>query len=221
MRKPLRTINESSTFKEQTETFEEQQATNFQRKEVPTLHDAEKKVYSRRSLFKGIQGISRIDSSPKKKHLMKMVESKEDQIRKSKRLCRKRQNNIKSLQDLTDTNGVRNMFKGMSQTTADFVISQLKCAKRNPKGRRWTNEDKIMALAIYKRGPKCYNFLRKLVALPSRKTILAVLQKVPFSVEINFHLFKHLNQTLTKSGDRLCVLLFDEMDIKEHVLYQG
>jgi hypothetical protein len=62
-------------------------------------------------------------------------------------------------------------------------------------------------------------FLRKIVALPSRRTLLVVLKKVPFSVGVNKHFFKHISQSLTREQDKTCVLLFDEIDIKEQFHY--
>ncbi|KAJ8913287.1 hypothetical protein NQ315_010953 [Exocentrus adspersus] len=107
----------------------------------------------------------------------------------------------------------------MSLTTTNFLISQLRCAKREPRGRRWTVDEKVVALALYKRSPKCYNLLRKIVAMPSRRTLLSLLEKIPFSAGINKHLFKHINDNLKSDEDRCCVLLFDEMDIMENFTY--
>ena len=147
-------------------------------------------------LFKGIEGLSRAESTPRKRYLMDVVTKKEDHIRKLKRQCKQRGQDIKALQDLSESNVARTLFKGLSQETANFLIAQLRCGKRAPKGRRWSDAEKVVALAIYKRGPKCYNFLRKIVALPSRRTILALLEKVPLEVGINEHLFRYLNQSL-------------------------
>ena len=57
------------------------------------------------------------------------------------------------------------------------------------------------------------------MALPSRRTILAVLEKVPLEVRINEHLFRHVNQSLIRETDRLCIFLFDEMDIQANLYY--
>lgn len=80
-----------------------------------------------------------------------------------------------------------------------------------------------MALAIYKRGPKCYNFLRKLLAFPSTRTLNALLRNVPFAVGINEHIFHQLGETLKKypEKERVCTLAFDEMALRKHVQYNA
>ncbi|KAJ8913991.1 hypothetical protein NQ315_008983, partial [Exocentrus adspersus] len=130
-----------------------------------------------RSIFRGIKGLSAADTTPRKQHLMNLVKSKEAHIRKLKKLCRKKTGDIKSLTNIGDSTVVRNVFRGMSSVTTDFLISQLRCAKKSPRGRRWTTQDKVLALALFKKSPKCYRLLRKIVALPSKNTLLAMLQK--------------------------------------------
>ncbi|KAJ8910577.1 hypothetical protein NQ315_011247, partial [Exocentrus adspersus] len=128
-----------------------------------------------RSIFRGIKGLSAADTTPRKQHLMNLVKSKEAHIRKLKKLCRKKTSDIKSLTNIGDSTVVRNVFRGMSSVTTDFLISQLRCAKKSPRGRRWTTQDKVLALALFKKSPKCYRLLRKMVALPSKNTQLAML----------------------------------------------
>jgi hypothetical protein len=53
--------------------------------------------------------------------------------------------------------------------------------------------------------------------MPSRKTVLALLQNVPFHVGINEHLFKHMLDNLPQEEEIMCVLLFDEMDISQNL----
>ncbi|KAJ8911797.1 hypothetical protein NQ315_003332, partial [Exocentrus adspersus] len=88
-----------------------------------------------RSIFRGIKGLSTADTTPRKQHLMNLVKSKEAHIRKLKKLCRKKTG---------DSTVVRNVFRGMSSVTTDFLISQLRCAKKSPRGRRWTTQDSII-----------------------------------------------------------------------------
>lgn len=83
----------------------------------------------RRSVFRGIKGLSRVDATPRKQHLMRRVEAKEAHIRNLKKLCKKKANDIKALANIEDSPVVRNLFRGMTSTTADFLISQLRCAR--------------------------------------------------------------------------------------------
>ncbi|XP_044756674.1 uncharacterized protein LOC123315151 isoform X1 [Coccinella septempunctata] len=109
----------------------------------------------------------------------------------------------------------------MPSVTANFMLSQIRNFKaKSANARRWTLDDKIIALSLFKRSPRCYNLLRKFAALPSKNTILKLLKMVPFKVGINESIFNQLNENLPKDiHQRCCALLFDEMDIKEGVQY--
>ncbi|KAL1488865.1 hypothetical protein ABEB36_014660 [Hypothenemus hampei] len=135
-------------------------------------------------IFRGIE----MNKSPRKKQLIAKILSKEAHIRKLKRLASVRKHDIRALSNLSESNLYRNIFSDMPQRSADFLISQLRCAKKHPKGRRWGLQDKIFALALFKRSPRGYNFLKKLVALPSKTTILSLLGKIPFETGINNHI---------------------------------
>jgi hypothetical protein len=80
---------------------------------------------------------------------------------------------------------------------------------------------RIVWHTLYKRSLKCNNLLQKIVAMPSRKTVLALLQNVPFHIGINEHLFKHMLDNLPQEEDIMCVLLFDEMDISQNLQYDA
>jgi len=75
---------------------------------------------------------------------------------------------------------------------------------------------------LYKTSPKGYRFLSTLFALPSRKTLSGLLNKVPFHPGINLH---HIIENLKcqvknlKEIDKTCVLLFDEMALDPGLTY--
>ncbi|CAH0550751.1 unnamed protein product [Brassicogethes aeneus] len=182
----------------------------------PQTHSNPGRTRSR--TFRNIENLSVKDSSPRKKKLIKIIHNREDHLRKIKKLCKNRANDIKALTNLSDSKVVQNLFQGMSSVTSNFLISQIRNFKvKGSKGRRWTLDDKILALCIFKRSPRCYNLLRKFVALPNKTTILSLLKRVPFQVGINEHIFKNINDSLAQGIDRSCALLYDEMDIQENV----
>ncbi|KAK9752395.1 Transposase protein [Popillia japonica] len=71
---------------------------------------------------------------------------------------------------------------------------QIKCLPKKPKGRRFTIEDKITALALYKQSGAGYKFLRQIFALPSRITIMRLLNSVPIEAGINQCVFDGLKE---------------------------
>lgn len=123
-------------------------------REVPTITP-----FSKRSVIRRIPDISRLSA-------IKLIESKEVHIRHLKNISKSRGHDLKELVKLTDSNIVKELFQDLPSTVAIFLISQVRCSKKVPKGRRWTIEEKVLALALLKRGPKCYSLLRKIVPLP-------------------------------------------------------
>lgn len=93
-----------------------------------------------------------------------------------------------------------------------LLKAELRNMKRKPCGRSWTLEDKLFALAIYKRSARAYRFLRSYIMLPSESTLKSLLQNVPLEPGICPALLNALKGKISKmkAKDKNCVLLFDE-----------
>ena len=59
-------------------------------------------------------------------------------------------------------------FKGR---TLKFLTTQIKLANRSSFGRRWSANDKSVALSIYHASPKAFRILSKLFILPCEETL--------------------------------------------------
>ncbi|XP_023311506.1 uncharacterized protein LOC111692038 [Anoplophora glabripennis] len=111
-------------------------------------HDAIRKTLIKPSLFKGVQRTN----STEEKRLTSIIKKKDRYLRKLKKKCRERGCRIKDLStNIQKFIEVNHIFKGMSPPAAQFMISQIRCSGRPPHGRTWTLDDKVFALAIYKR----------------------------------------------------------------------
>ncbi|XP_045535436.1 uncharacterized protein LOC106716651 [Papilio machaon] len=93
-----------------------------------------------------------------------------------------------------------------------FSKLQLK-AKYKPRGRRYTMEEKILALTMYKQSAKAYNLLNKMFVLPSKRSLQKLLSHIPLEPGINEHIFAHLKKAVRRLPleKRLCTLIFDEV----------
>ncbi|KAJ8897452.1 hypothetical protein PR048_002798 [Dryococelus australis] len=96
-------------------------------------------------------------------------------------------------------------------------------AEETCKSEIFTLDDRILALSIYKQSGKAYRLLAKVFSLPSRQTIMKLLQKIPFSPGLNQQLFDNLKHSVSKlpKSDRYCCLLFDEMAIQPSLHYSS
>lgn len=57
------------------------------------------------------------------------------------------------------------------QFEIEFWCSQMKEARKNPKGHMWTTKEKVLALNLFHACPICYRLLRKTCEVPSIRTL--------------------------------------------------
>lgn len=166
-------------------------------------------------------GVSRVKYlTPRKQKLFRQVQSR---VKAVKRVCENlRKKNMTFCDTIQAAEDLQvNELKNLSPTAHHLLVAQLRCKNRKPKGRRWTVDEKLLALSIFKRSPSCYSLLRRMLVLPSRKTLLIILNKVPFRCGVDKKVTSFLKESVSKmnDADRHCVLMFDEMSLKEHVQY--
>jgi hypothetical protein len=118
---------------------------------------------------------------------------------------------------------VEHLEQNLPTSFTQFLRTQLRIAGKKPKGRRWTNEEKIMALPLYKKSPKAYTLLRSFVPLPSKRTLNSLLQQIPFSTGVHADLVTHLSIHASEMAeeDKFCILLFDEMSVKPNLFFDS
>ena len=112
--------------------------------------------------------------------------------------------------------------KSLPTQTASFIKSQLKMhSKASKHGYRWTLQDKLFALSVFYHSRKAYSLLRKLFILPSKATLVKMLQQTNIYPGYNSQVFDALQRKVAtlKPIDKQCVLVFDEMAIKTQLLY--
>lgn len=143
-----------------------------------------------------------------------------------KRICqlRNRIHKLKNkviLKELINNDSVQELMKNLTPTFALLLQAQIKNFSRKSKGRRWTSEEKIIALRLYKRSPTCYRLMRRLFCLPAQSTLKTLLGQFDMNAGVNKNIFNILTKFVKrqKSSDNEYVLLFDEMSIKKNLNY--
>lgn len=112
------------------------------------------------------------------------------------------------------------VVSSMDHIRARFFQSQIENTTKKPKGRRYTLEDKVMALAIFKQSGAGYRFLSKLFALPSRKTVTKLLNRIPIPPGLHHEVFTVIKAEIKNFKDPLdkhCLLIFDELSIQPNL----
>jgi len=122
---------------------------------------------------------------------------------------------------LADENVQDLLNKNISGSFALLLQSQLKNTGRKLTGHRFSIEDKVMALTIYKKSTACYKLLRRLFCLPSEGTLKALLNRIPMKCGINSQIFKTVKEIAANRAaeENICILAFDEMSIRKNLSY--
>lgn len=127
------------------------------------------------------------------------------------------------LNAIADDNNVKKLSAKVTPAFALLLQGQIRNFNRKIRGRRWSKEEKITALRMFKRSPTCYRLLRRLFTLPSPGTLKTLLNKVPFDVGCNEAVIKVLQKFVKtqKSADNEFILMFDEISLKKHLQYHS
>ncbi|XP_063385647.1 uncharacterized protein LOC134671933 isoform X3 [Cydia fagiglandana] len=115
----------------------------------------------------------------------------------------------------------KQLVAGMNSVARKFLWMQIKLCTASKKGRRFSLEEKVIALSIMKQSPKCYRFLQRIFILPCKTTLNKLLLNVNIEAGINTQVFNVIKQEVCKWNEakRMCSIIFDEMKLEAGVHY--
>lgn len=144
-----------------------------------------------------------------------------EQIAKLKKSKDSYAQRLKKALKLTENSTFLKTLKSFSTMATIFTLLQFREIKKPKTARRFTEEEKIMALSLYKQGPRAYRWLSKVFVLPSYMTLTRLITRAALKPGINENLFKLLKKVAgkMKNDDKLCILLFDEIALSPHFDY--
>ncbi|KAL4704331.1 hypothetical protein ACJJTC_019376 [Scirpophaga incertulas] len=97
------------------------------------------------------------------------------------------------LEAISESKYFEKLTNHLSPAFSLLLQSQLKNCSRKLNGRRWTLEQKIIALAMLKKSNSCYRLLRRLICLPNPNTLKSLLNKVQLPCGINHKVMAKLD----------------------------
>lgn len=78
---------------------------------------------------------------------------------------------LKLSKKLTRSQAYIMVTENLSPGAKTFFDMQVRQSKKHPKGHRFTLDEKILALSLYKPSPKAYRLLSQICVLPKKKHI--------------------------------------------------
>ncbi|KAF2899238.1 hypothetical protein ILUMI_06937 [Ignelater luminosus] len=136
-------------------------------------------------------------------------------LSKLSKMLEKEREKVKMLQGLYNYRKFEFINESLNFVTKEFINSQLRNAFCKSRAHRWTEQDKALALSLYKRSPRLYKYLQVHFHLPSSRTLKGILAKIQFDTGINSEILDRLKKQFNKMkpADRNCNLLFDEISL--------
>ncbi|XP_064473292.1 uncharacterized protein LOC135387973 isoform X2 [Ornithodoros turicata] len=124
---------------------------------------------------------------------------------------------------LTKGQIVHGASRYLSKRALDLFRAQLCLQPLQKFGRRWPPHFRSFALNLHFKGPQAYRYLSEVLALPSESSLRNWLKEVTLEPGVMPSVLEGLKTKLQglPPKDRTCVLLFDEMSIKEHLQYDS
>ncbi|CAG9133341.1 unnamed protein product [Plutella xylostella] len=113
------------------------------------------------------------------------------------------------------------LAQNMNPFAKRIMKMQITLCKKKKKGRRFTNEEKLIALSIMKQSPKCYRFLHKIFVLPSRSTLNKMVAKLKVETGISPQVFALIKKEVATWDEKkkMCSVVFDEMSLEAALTY--
>ena len=113
------------------------------------------------------------------------------------------------------------MQTGLRTEALNFCIQQLTKKNSKPQGNRYTMQEKLMCLALYKASGSAYRFLSKWFRLPCARSISRMVRKIPAHEGLNHFVLDNLKKSVQKmeTKDKTCCLIFDEVSILPSIEY--
>ncbi|KAF6210867.1 hypothetical protein GE061_013978 [Apolygus lucorum] len=193
--------------------------------DVPLPQGCKGKPASHGNSILSLIGETRYSSlTPRKQKLVQEVRKQRKSLGVIKKSLKSKSLRLQSLEknNLDDIALVERFASSMSAPVANLVYAQVRNFKRKPRARRWTVAEKLIALSLYKRAPRSYRFLATMFTLPTPRTLVTLLNKVPLKPGVNSHVFDSIKNAIDKCDDSryaYCALLWDEMSIRENLEY--
>ncbi|XP_063894223.1 uncharacterized protein LOC110377900 isoform X2 [Helicoverpa armigera] len=122
---------------------------------------------------------------------------------------------LQSAQNLIRDTKLISEFEKLGDRAKTFLLMQLRLATKKKMARRFSENEKLFALTLWKQSPKSYKLLENMFALPNRRTLVRLASRKPKECDVNNKTFDHLKE-VTQEWDikkRLCTLVFDEVPI--------
>lgn len=122
---------------------------------------------------------------------------------------------------MNDKSVINYLETALNEMQFQFVKMQVTNRGRPKHGRRYSDKQKSMCLAIYRQGPKVYRFLERGFVLPTKKTLGRHSANMLFKSGVDVKVLEATKNVVKDwpHNDKYCSISWDEVSLKEHLSY--
>ncbi|XP_066581949.1 uncharacterized protein [Prorops nasuta] len=160
---------------------------------------------------------SKLSAREKRLYLIAMKFKRQQMAATSKYKITKER--LKEYKKFSKSWSIEKLLDSLTPMQRNFMNMQLRKSSYSPKGMRFSLDEKILALSLWKQSTKAYIFLRQIFHLPSTRTLRTLLQNVkihPGPIKlINNHIKEQAKNMQT--SEKFCILMWDEIQLSRHL----
>ncbi|KAF4523102.1 hypothetical protein B566_EDAN003116 [Ephemera danica] len=189
----------------------------IKRRKYSTLRSKLGNEYSTKAILTEIGLEKKTELTPKKLKIIEKLNELRKNLKRYIHLAEKYKGEVGVMKSNEDSKLLEQLELSLSPTMCTIILKNKNLRNVDPRGRRWSNQEKIDMLCLHKASPKSYRCLRQHMTLPHPSTLNNLLSSFHLKVGINPKLFEELKKAVQQlhPSERFCVLQFDEMKIKE------
>ena len=110
----------------------------------------------------------------------------------------------------------------LSALQQHFISMIMRNANKPKQGRRYTADERLLCLSIYKRSAAAYRYMCSFLPIPTPRRVRQLLTQIRLDCGVTKTIRDCLRQAagrITDDLEKVCVLMWDEVSLKLHVQY--
>ena len=154
-------------------------------------------------------------------HSVKLLNKLKCKVYRQKKKIQKLERQMKAKSDTSLADVLHYSQNLLPPAVFSFLKLQLRCAGQKPKGRRYSDHEIMMSLALYYQGARAYRHLRSMFFLPHPRQLrkrMEHIRMLPGFQDVTISLLAEKHRRMQPS-DRLVVLSLDEMKVRKKLVY--
>lgn len=120
--------------------------------------------------------------SKSERQLEKQLHTMQVNCEKSQRQILSLKERLKEAENLATNKAFHKTLENMSPRGAELIRCQFREIFKSSRGKRFTLEEKILCLSLYKKSPRAYKYYKEIFCLPSSDTLNNLLKLLPLTV---------------------------------------